>query len=613
MTDPLDDLLPYYERELAALRRSLGEFARRHPEAAARLSISGEHSEDPHVERLLQSAALIFARSSACIDDDYPELTTAMLEITYPEYLRPFPSCSIARFEGSDAIGNLTDPFIIERGAELKTRKGEYPFKTVYDVVFAPVRIADARYASATSAPIKVRLHAQTTGIVSITFAARAADALLGSGMPERVRLFVDGDRRTVAAAMDTLLLRASNAFVEADGNGTWIALDAVPVSCAGFHQDEALIDRHGEGRSKFRVLLEFFSFPEKFDFIDIDLSAMMRTARGGRSVTLHLPIQDLHCDSAHGQLLQGLAASNFKLFCTPVINLFAAPAQPVPLETPSLPVYPIVPDTLCASDSCAYRVDAVRLTQDTANGTVTEDLRPYHSLLSRLTDGKPYWLAERGGRLADFVPSNAMLLALVDGNGKTMDVRGVQVDMDLTCTNGDLPASVQIGDPHGDFVYANQTLIGRASMLRSPTRTGARTKLPYQLWDIVAMLSGGPLNLCQEGLPAFKRLLAAHAPSRSTSAQRQIESLKHLAHELALEWIVMKPQPMLVRGIRVRVAIDETALYDCPVSVLARMFESSFVHYAPANSFMQLVLLSARNGAELMRGEPLRGAIALL
>ncbi len=613
MTDSLDDLLPHYERELAILRRSLGEFARRHPEAAARLSISGEHSEDPHVERLLQSAALIFARSSAYIDDDYPELTTAMLEIMYPEYLRPFPSCSIARFEGSDAIGKLTDPFTIERGAELKTRKGEYPFRTIYDVVFAPVLIANARYAPATSAPAKARLHAQTTGIVSITFAALAADAMLSRGMPERVRVFVDGDRRTVAAAMDTLLLRASNAFVEADGNGTWIALDAVPVSCAGFDHDEALIDRHGKGRSRFRVLLEFFSFPEKFDFIDIDLSAMMRTARGCHSVTLHLPIQDLHCNSAHGQLLQRLAASNFKLFCTPVINLFAAPAQPIPLEKPELRVYPIMPDTLRASDTSAYRVDAVRLTQDTSDGTVTEDLRGYHSLLIHTTDGKPYWLAERGGRLADFVPGNDMLLSLVDGNGKPMDVCGVQIDMDLTCTNGDLPASLQVGDPHGDFIYANQTLTGRASMLRLPTQSSARTKIPDQLWNIVGMLSGGPLNLCQEALPVFKRLLAAHAPSRSTSAKRHIDSLKHLAHEPALEWIVMKPQPRMMRGIRVRVAIDETGLYDCPVSVLARVLESGFVHYAPSNSFVQLVLLSAQNGAELMRGEPLCGAIPLL
>src|SRR5581483_10444065 len=68
-----DDLLPEYERQLAILRRSLHEFAQRHPTAAARLSITGEHSEDPHVERLIQSAALQFARAAARIDDKYPE------------------------------------------------------------------------------------------------------------------------------------------------------------------------------------------------------------------------------------------------------------------------------------------------------------------------------------------------------------------------------------------------------------------------------------------------------------------------------------------------------------------------------------------------------------
>lgn len=98
-----DDLLPEYERELDILRQSLGEFAQRYPKVAARLAISGGHSEDPHVERLIQSAALLSARASARIEDDFPEFTKALLEIAYPEFLRPFPSCSIAQFSGSSA------------------------------------------------------------------------------------------------------------------------------------------------------------------------------------------------------------------------------------------------------------------------------------------------------------------------------------------------------------------------------------------------------------------------------------------------------------------------------------------------------------------------------
>ena len=118
---------------------------------------------------------------------------------------------------------------------------------------------------------------------------------------------------------------------------------------------------------------------------------------------------------------------------------------------------------------------------------------------------------------------------------------------------------------------------------------------------------------MCQSSLPMFKRLLRAHAPSLAVHAIRHIDSLTHLSCESALEWIRMEPQPMLVRGIRVCLAVDETLVSDCAVSLLARALESVLMHYAPANSFVQLVVVSAQNGAELRRGEPLPGAIALL
>lgn len=614
MTVPDDDLLAEYERELAILRRSLGEFARRYPKAASRLAISGEHSEDPHVERLIQSAALANAKVSARINDGYPELPTALLENLYPEYLRPLPSCSIAHFGDTAAIGKLTAPFTVGRGAKLKTRQGEYQFRTVYDVVLAPLQIAAACYAPATSAPAKVRLDQETTGIASITFSAFADKAMHASRELRRVRLCVDGDRRTVAATMDMFLLRASTAFVEADGNGKWIALDGVPISHAGFDDDEALIQRRENRQSQFRFLFEYFSFPEKFDFIDIDLSALLRGVGACKSVTLHLPVKNLHRDSAPGQLLQGLTASHFKLFCTPVINLFSAAAEPIPLERMEFPIYPVVPADVNVEGTSVYRVDAVRLTNDTPQGPVVREIERYQSLHQlSLQDDAAYWLAERDGRLAEFVPGQDMLLSLVDSSGEFTDAIGTKADIDIACMNGNYPASVNAGNPRGDFFYASETLTGPVSMLHSPTQSAARPKAQDSLWDIVAMLSAGPLSICQSGLPAFRQLLKAHVSSHSANATRHIDSLMSLSRESALEWIVMEPQPALVRGIRVRMAVDETKLADCAVSVLGRVLESLFVHYAPANSFVQLRLISARNGFELFLGEPLPGAEMLL
>jgi type VI secretion system protein ImpG len=88
---------------------------------------------------------------------------------------------------------------------------------------------------------------------------------------------------------------------------------------------------------------------------------------------------------------------------------------------------------------------------------------------------------------------------------------------------------------------------------------------------------------------------------------------MMHLARESAHEWVAMDPQPMLVRGIRVRVAVDESQLGDCVVSAFARALEAILRHFAPVNGFVQLVLISGRSGAQLIEGRPLPGALELV
>lgn len=97
----MDDLLPYYERELGIFREYTRQFSERFPKTAGKLLIAGENSEDPHVERMIQSFALLTARISKRLDSDYPKFTEAMLESLYPHFLRPLPSYSVVQIGGA--------------------------------------------------------------------------------------------------------------------------------------------------------------------------------------------------------------------------------------------------------------------------------------------------------------------------------------------------------------------------------------------------------------------------------------------------------------------------------------------------------------------------------
>src|ERR1700675_1435802 len=94
-----DALLPYYDRELNALPRLPAEFAATHPKIAGRLRLAPETVDDPHVARLLEGVAFLAARVHHRLDDEFPELTDALLGVLYPHYLAPLPSAAIVQVE----------------------------------------------------------------------------------------------------------------------------------------------------------------------------------------------------------------------------------------------------------------------------------------------------------------------------------------------------------------------------------------------------------------------------------------------------------------------------------------------------------------------------------
>src|SRR5690242_10019518 len=115
-------LYHYYERELTFIRQFAQDFARQYPAAAGRLLLEPNRSADPHIERLIEAFALLTGRIQHKLDDDFPELTTALLGVLYPHYLAPVPSMAIVQFELDPARGRLPGGFLIDRHSRLRTR-----------------------------------------------------------------------------------------------------------------------------------------------------------------------------------------------------------------------------------------------------------------------------------------------------------------------------------------------------------------------------------------------------------------------------------------------------------------------------------------------------------
>src|SRR5262249_16783374 len=90
------------------------------------------------------------ARVQQKLDDDFPELTEALLNVLYPHYLAPIPSLAIVQFD-LDHANAQPGGVMIPAHSPLHTQKiGDVAcrFRTCYPLELWPIEITSARLQS---------------------------------------------------------------------------------------------------------------------------------------------------------------------------------------------------------------------------------------------------------------------------------------------------------------------------------------------------------------------------------------------------------------------------------------------------------------------------------
>jgi len=608
----MKDLLPYYECELSYLRRYSGDFARRFPKIAGRVAPEGAQGDDPHIAQMISAVALLDARIAKKIDDDFPQVVETLLDVLHPHYLRPFPACSIACF-AYEAAPDGPQTYTVVRGTELDSRPIDgvaCRFKTAYDVTLAPIAISEARYWPAAAAPVVLSVDA--AGIVSLTLESLGPDGDLRSLGLRRIRAHLNGETSFVAALVDGLFVNALAGYVEADGSGRWKPLRAVPVAPVGFEEKDALLDYPMRSHPAYRPLAEYFGFPEKFDFVDLDFGAMLEAAGACRRVTLHIVLKEGRANPQAGRLLETLSTVHFKLFATPVVNVFRQRGEPVRV-THAQVAYPVVVDAGHASAYDVHSIDSVRLVRRTRIGEeVEEEIAELRPLFARgygdeRQSGR-YWIARRDEGVAALSPGYETEISLVDGKFDPMVAQTDTLSLALTCTNRDWPARLAVGLTGGDLFMAASAGTSAPctiAMLRRPTqalRFERRDALPLRL---AAHLALDRLSLADVSLSALKAVLSLYDVRRSAVSLRHIDGIAGVnARDAEIE-LPGNPFTTVVQGIEIRLTLDESHFVGASLAAFVGALNMFLGYYVQMNSFVQLTVVSTRTGDEIVRCKP--------
>jgi type VI secretion system protein ImpG len=601
----MKDLLPHFERELILLRQRAAEFAERYPGPASQLQIFRETCGDPHVERLIQASALLTARVSKSLEDGYSRFTESLLEVLFPQYLRPFPSCAIVQATSADdACGQ-----VIPRGTELHARPtGSVAcrFRTCYDIRQLPVRLPQACFSPTLAIPPSIRLpECGGTGLsidIEATHPETGCAALKGSTL----RLYLNGDASLVAALRDILHGQVHAACIETE-LGEWRRLPSVPLAPVGFADNEALVPFPPRAHPAYRLLTEYFTFPEKFNFVDIDLAAIApHVPDGCQRLTLHLMLADVRAESHEARLLSTVSASNLLLGCTPVVNLFRQSAVPI-LVTHERTDYPLLADAEHAPAYDIHTVDAVRMLARGEQGTSMTEFRPFYSLRhGENADKRGHYYVVR--RDEHFGAGHEYQIAFVDADFDPASGDQATVSAQLTCSNRDLPQRLECGRKEGDLQPPADWTAGVIKFVRRPTAPRRFAATPALQWRLLSHLTLNFRSLVQEGLAGLREMLSLYDLAQTPSTKRQIEAITGLAHRPTTAWIRNARGASLAHGIEICLTVDEDRFVGSGLLLFARVLDRFFGLYVQINSFTELVVVSHNTGKELVRCLPRNG-----
>ncbi len=568
----------YFREELSFLKEQGKEFCEIHPQLSRFLH---GRTVDPDVERLLEGFAFLTARLREKVDDEFPELTHSMINMLWPNYLRPVPSMSIVSFKPHKG---LSEKSLIKRGTQLDSNAvmgTRCHFRTCRDVNVYPLNCVDVRVE-----------HTRETSLLKLTMRfdknVSIKDVQLDS-----LRFYLGGDTYTSQTLYLWLNHYLDCLSVENDGKEQRLAKGA--FTNVGFEKEQALLPYPTNVYEGYRVLQEYLSFPEAFHFFDVKGFDSVTFDTEQREFVLAIKFTKTLPQNMH------IGRDSFQLYCTPVINLFEHDAEPIDLHGRK-PEYPLIPSTRYPKHYEVFSVDRVEGWKDRSdtlhNGRnekrVYSAFESFQHEIERVRDRKALYYRTR---LKDSIRGDGFESFISFMRSDETQSIGVDetISIKLTCSNRLLPLELGIGDIcQATDTSPNFATFENITVPSQPLRPILDGSL---LWTLISNLSLNYLSLLSKD--ALSSVLRAYDFRALYDRQAERIAKRRLQ---AIVKVESRPIDKLVQGLPARglcssLYIDQDGFgSEGELFLFGTVLNHFFALYASINSFHQLELINVTN-----------------
>jgi type VI secretion system protein ImpG len=588
-----EELLSYYERELTFIRQMAGEFKQRYPKIAGRLQLDGEKEcEDPHVERLIEAFALLAGRVHHKLDDEFPEITEALLDALYPHYIRPVPSMGIVQFQ-LDPTQNAPVSTHVPPGTAIQSRPDEghvCSFRTCYPVTVVPLKVTGASV-SAINRFASPGMPADAAAVVRIQIESLGG-LRLDQVPADSLRFYLNGESAAVHTLYEFLFLSSLRVTLRAlphqDGSAQ-VVLPATCIQQVGFNLSERILPYSDRSFLGYSLLQEYFNFPEKFFFFD--LSGINRFFRSSVGTAFEILIALKPPEQPHRliALEQSVDQNTFQLGCAPMVNLFERIAEPIRISETKAE-YRIIPDQHNQSNTEVYSVDRV-----TSTGTYLEEplvYRPFYDLRHTHHGDiqKHFWYTHRRPSLRKNDNGTEVYLSLVDLNFNPAVPPVEMLSLRVTCTNRDRASHLNLTGDFGELEAEGVALL-RPRCLVKPTQVARPPMRRGLQWRLISHLSLNYLSIVEKGREALQEILRLYDFSNDPVIRKQIAGISQVTSHSAVSRVKSHVGVTFCRGTDITIEFDEEQYVGTGVFLLSSVLQKFLGLYSAVNSFSRVTV----------------------
>jgi type VI secretion system protein ImpG len=441
--------------------------------------------------------------------------------------------------------GNL-EKHIVEKNTQLLSYSHQYktecPFFTSYEMDLHPIMLEKVDYfTNGYASTIELNFSVTSGGVLDNLKLDKLRFYLGGSEfVSQELHLFLHRYVTSIEVSIPNL-----------QDKSIGFKLDANAIESVGFAENENILPKHQNVFHAYVLMQEYFCYRDKFNFIDMKGFEKLRGLKGDILESQNSFRVSIHFDR-HLSIADDLRLENFRLFCTPAVNLVKTESVPL-RKTHKDEEYEVVPADLEIENTEVFMIKKVEgWTEDKSKYA---HFLPFGSFEHAELNQEFYFtkvkLSEENNRLRTFIrfaPNTVEYDALLN--------KKMVITVEILATNKNIPSTLNLGSVnslHSSAKISNLEL----ENITIPTKSYLPPLEGDFLWRLISNMSLNYLSL--GNITTFRTLIQAYDfPGMSDAFfHRRTESLLRGLDKISYKTSEMIYKGLPIRGIETSIELD--------------------------------------------------------